>query len=97
MKKTAKKTTKKTVKKVVKPKTYSVAIDVNNQIYVFETDDLNEAIGALGIKMLKTKAIFNIKRSDNKACEKVMMGHLGRMVFRSPLYRRIFIQRLVFK
>lgn len=86
-------------KKVTK-KTYSLSITLNDCLFEVQTDNLDEAIQTFlelnNINRIKTRVYFNIEK-DGKVCRKLMNAFEGRLVFKSKLYRMIFINRLIFK
>ncbi len=79
------------------PKLFDIEVKMNDQVLTTQTDDLVEAIAALNPKAIKTKVIFKITDKDGRVAEKMLFAPRARMLFRVPLYRRVFVQRLIFK
>ncbi len=79
------------------PKLFHVELKMNDQMMHADTDDLVEAIAAVAPKAIKTKVIFKITDKDGRVAEKMLFAPRARMLFRVPTFRRIFVQRLIFK
>lgn len=100
---TSKKVAKKAVKKVVSPTerikdgdNYHVVMKFNDQVFDFETDNLEQAILEKAPRFLKTKLVFEIEKGDKKVT-KMLFVRQGKMLFRNKLSLAVFISRLIFK
>lgn len=75
---------------------FKVHIKMNDQEFVADTNDIASFITSLKPTFLKTKVILTIEK-EGKKCEKVVFGLRGRQLFRSPLFLRTFLSKLIFK
>ena len=79
-----------------KTKTYHLVMKFNDQVFECDTDSLDESISSVRPFSLKTRIIFTITK-DGKTCERIVQAFNAKQLFRSKLFRGIFIQRLIFK
>lgn len=75
---------------------YKLTMKLNDCVFCCETDNLEEAILANKPSFLKTKVLMIIEK-DGKICEKQVFGFNGRQLFRSPLFLRTLVRKLIFK
>jgi hypothetical protein len=75
---------------------YKLTMKLNDCVFTCDTDNLEEAILANKPNFLKTKVLIKIEK-DGKICEKQIFGFNGRQLFRSPIFLRTLVNKLIFK
>ena len=92
------KTVKKTSKKEVKTEQakYHVVINLNDQVFEIDTNDVQEAIMSVAPQFLKTKLIINVTNDEGRHAERVLYLQRGKLLFTNryaleALVRNLFI------
>ena len=77
-------------------KKYKLQIEMNDEVFKCETDDLRKSILKFAPQVLKTMIKFRIEK-DGKVCERIYNAISGRMLFKQNIMLEVFINRLIFK
>lgn len=79
---------------VAKDELYHVSIEMNDEVFEAETDNLEEAILALNPPTIKTKVIFHVEHKG-KSYDKLMFVPQARRVFNNKLSAKFFAVTVV--
>lgn len=77
---------------------YYIKLEMNDEVFECDTDDINAALVSLAPKVLKTRILLTI--TDNETggtCQKQIFVRQGRMIFKNKVYRNVFVSDLIFK